>query len=146
MSKNEYDNFRKCLKIGKIFEKKAQLKICEYYKNKYHVVNENDNYEYDFMLSNGKYYEVKYCSLNNGYNTIFLETVAFNKPSGINTTKANYYIFVINCQDGLLYIKIKVKNLIKIITKNLYCKYFKDEKKEGYVIQIDIIKQYGKVI
>jgi len=42
MSKNEYDNFRKCLKIGKIFEKKAQLKICEYYKNKYYVVNEND--------------------------------------------------------------------------------------------------------
>ena len=86
------------------------------------------------MLSNDKYYEVKYCSLNNGSNTIFLETVAFGKPSGINKTKANYYIFVINCQGGLLFIKIKVKNLMKIITKEFYCKYFKDSKKEGYVI------------
>jgi len=143
---SDYLDFKNCLKIGKIFEKKAQHKIVEYYKNKYHVEHENDNYEYDFKLSNGKYYEVKYCSLSNGYSTIFLETVAFNKPSGINKTKANYYIFVINCQDGLLFLKIKVKNLIKIITKNLYCKYFKDIKKEGYVIDIDIIKQYGRVI
>jgi len=70
-------------------------------------------YEYDFMLSNDNYYEVKYCSLNNGSNTIFIETVAFKKPSGINTNKENYYIFVINCQDGLLYIKIKVKTYLK---------------------------------
>jgi len=143
---SDYTDFKKCLKIGQIFEKKAQLKIVEYYKNKYFIEHENDTYEYDFKLSNEKTYEVKYCSLSNGYNTIFLETVAFGKPSGINKTKANYYIFVINCKDGLLFLKIKVKNLIKIITKNLYCKYFKDIKNEGYVIDIDIIKQYGRVI
>jgi hypothetical protein len=99
---SDYLLFKKCLKIGQIFERKAQLKICEYYKNKYFVDHENDTYEYDFMLSNNIYYEVKYCSLSNGYNTIFLETVAFNKPSGINKTKANYYIFVINCKDELI--------------------------------------------
>ena len=74
------------------------------------------------------------------------ETVTFKKPSGINTTKANYYIFVINCLDGALYIKIKVKNLIKIITKELYCKYFKDDNKEGYVIETKIIQHYGKIL
>ena len=84
---NDYLDFKKCLKIGKIFEKKAQLKICEYYKNKYFVDHENDNYEYDFKLSNGKTYEVKYNSLSNGYNTIFLETSAFSKPSGIKKRK-----------------------------------------------------------
>ena len=52
-------------KIGLIFEKKAQLKICEDYKNKYFVDHENDTYEYDFMLSNGKTYEVTYSSLSN---------------------------------------------------------------------------------
>jgi hypothetical protein len=143
---SDYSDFKKCLKIGQIFEKKAQLKLVEYYKNKYFVVNENDNYEYDFMLSNGKYYEVKYCSLSNGSNTIFLETVAFKKPSGINTTKANFYIFVINRQVGLLFVKIKVKNLLRIIKKSLFSRYFKDNKKAGYVIQIDILKQYGKII
>jgi hypothetical protein len=143
---SDYSDFKKSLKIGKIFEKKAQLKIVEYYKNKYFIVNENDTYEYDFMLSNGKTYEVKYCSLSNGYNTIFLETVAFCRPSGIYKTTANYYIFVINCTDGLLYIKIKVKNLLRIIKKNLFSRYFKDIKKQGYIIDIDIIKQYGRVI
>jgi len=123
---NDYSDFKKCLKIGKTFEKKAQLKICEYYKNKYFVDHENDNYEYDFKLSNGKTYEVKYNSISNGYSTIFLETSAFSKPSGINKTKANYYIFVINCKDELLYIKIKVKYSIKQLTKELYCHYFRD--------------------
>jgi hypothetical protein len=143
---SDYSQFKKCLIIGNVFEKKAQFKLVQYYKNKYHVVNENDTYEYDFLLSNGRYYEVKFCSLSNGYDTIFLECVAFNKPSGINITKADYYIFVINSSDGLLFIKIRVKNLIKIIKKELFSRYFRDDKKEGYVIQIDIIKQYGKVL
>jgi hypothetical protein len=128
---SDYTDFKKCLKIGQIFEKKAQLKICEYYKHKYYVENENDTYEYDFKLSNGKTYEVKYNSLTNGYDTIFLETMAFGKPSGINKTKANYYIFVINYKDGLLFLKIKTKNLIKIIKKSLFSRYFKDDKKEA---------------
>ena len=125
---SDYLDFKKCLKIGKIFEKKAQMKIVEYYKNKYFVEHENDTYEYDFILSNEKTYEVKYCSLSNGCNTIFLETVAFGKPSGINKTTANYYIFVINCKDGLLFLKIKTKNLLKIIKKSLFSRYFKDIK------------------
>jgi len=47
---SDYSDFKKCLKIGQIFERKAQFKICEYYKNKYFVDHENDTYEYDFML------------------------------------------------------------------------------------------------
>jgi hypothetical protein len=46
---SDYSDFKKCLKIGQIFEKKTQLKIIEYYKNKYHFDDENDNFEYDFM-------------------------------------------------------------------------------------------------
>ena len=128
----------------KFLRKKVQLTICEYYKHKYYV--ENDTYEYDFKLSNGKTYQIKYNSLTNGYNTIFLETMAFGKPSGINKTKANYYIFVINYKDGLLFLKIKTKNLIKIIKKSLFSRYFKDDKKQGYVIQIDVVKKYSKTI
>jgi hypothetical protein len=151
---SDYINFQKCLKFGQIFEKKAQAKLIEYYKNKYHIVNENNTYEYDFILSNGKYYEVKYCSLNNCNDTIFLETVAFDKPSGINKTKADYYIFVIKQKNVnmfintelLEFIKINVKKLIKIIKKELFSKYFKDEKKEGYLIDVNIIKQYGKIV
>ena len=47
MSKN-WSNVRKI----------AQQKTIIYCKNKYHVVHENDNYEYD-VLSNGKTYEIK---------------------------------------------------------------------------------------
>ena len=41
---SDYLDFKKCLKIGQIFEKQ---KIMNYYENKYHVVLENDTYEYD---------------------------------------------------------------------------------------------------
>ena len=61
---SDYSDFKKCLKIGQIIEKKAQLKIIEFYINKCHVEHENDTYEYDFKSSNEKTYEVKYCSLS----------------------------------------------------------------------------------
>ena len=146
---NKYEEFTKCLKIGQIFEKKAQAKLIEYHKNKYKLLHENDTFEYDFLLSNGKYYEVKYCSMINCNNTIFLETISNNKPSGINTTKANYYIFVIKQKSknifinnvSLLFIKIKVKHLIKIIEKNLFCNYYKDDLKQSFLIEIDTLKQ-----
>ena len=76
---SDYFNFQKCLKIGQVFEKKAQQKIMNYYKNKYHVVHENDTYEYDFMLSNDKYYEVKYCSSL----ILFLETYSNHSGSSL---------------------------------------------------------------
>ena len=53
---SDYSDFIKCLKIGQIIEKKAQLKIIEFYKNKCHVEHENDTYEYDFKSSNEKTY------------------------------------------------------------------------------------------
>jgi predicted metal-binding protein len=73
------DDFQKCLKIGRVFEKKAQAKIIDYHKNKYYV--ENDTFAYDFKLSNGKFNEVKYCSLSNCSDIICLETIAFNRAS-----------------------------------------------------------------
>ena len=35
---SDYLDFKKCLRIGQIFEKKAQQKIMNCYENKYHVV------------------------------------------------------------------------------------------------------------
>ena len=144
--------FKKCLKIGQVFEKKAQLKLIEYYKSKYNVLNECNTYHYDFMLSNNKKYEVKYCSLSNCGDSVFLETFAYNKPSGINKTEANYYIFVIKNnnifvkKDILLFIKIKAKKLKFIIQKQLFNNYYQDKMKEGFIISIDVIKQFGKII
>ena len=52
---NDYSDFKKCLKIGQLFDKKAQIIIIEYYKGKYYVVCENNTNEYDFKLSNYSY-------------------------------------------------------------------------------------------
>ena len=147
------NEFQKCLKLGQAIEKKAQQKLIEYYKNKYTVLHECNNYNYYFKLSNDKTYEVKYCSLNECGDTVFLETIAFNKLSGINKTEANYYIFVIkgitnifNKTNILTFIKINVKSLIKIIKKQLFFKYYQDDLKQGFVISIEIIKKFGKDI
>ena len=52
---SDFSNFKKCLKIGQIFERKAQIKIIEYYKNKYKLLHEIDIFEYNFLLSNNKH-------------------------------------------------------------------------------------------
>jgi hypothetical protein len=148
------NNFHQCLKLGQAVEKKAQIQLCNYYNNKYTVTNEYNDNKFDFKMSNNKTYEVKYCSQSNCGDTVFLETLCNGKPSDINTTQSDYYIFIIRkrnkniflTNDVFLFVNIKVKRLIKIIEKANFCKYYTDSKKEGYIIDVDIIKKYGKII
>jgi hypothetical protein len=53
----------------------------------------NNNDEYD-LLTNKFKYEVKTDSNYIKFNSVFCEFLSNNKKSGINTTKANFYIFV----------------------------------------------------
>jgi hypothetical protein len=107
---NDYSDLQKCL-----------INYLTNYNNwvlqgKYYVVCENNTNKYEFKLSYNKLYEVKYCSLSN-CETVFLETCVFGKHSGINTTKANYYIFVTKNKENInMFVKNKMLNNLMFIT------------------------------
>jgi hypothetical protein len=150
-----YDKFNILLKIGQAIELKAKNKILAYYDNKYTIRETCDNYRYDFMLSNGDTYEIKFDRLACKTNNIFVEVIQFNKNSGLLTTEAKYYIFAIenmnknifcNNKSNLLYYRIKVNILKKLIKKQLFSKVYHDSDKTGYLINLQLIVSHSKQI
>jgi hypothetical protein len=148
-----YNNFKLLLKIGQAIELKAQQKLLAYYHNKYTITETCNNYRYDFMLSNGDAYEVKFDRLACKTNNIFVEVIQFNKNSGLLTTEAKYYIFVIentyknlfcNNESNLLYYRIKVKKLKKLIKNQLYYKVYHDNDKTGYLFNLQMIISHAR--
>ena len=150
---SDYSNFKKCLKFGKAYELKAQQKIMNYYKNKYKIKEVCNDNKYDFVLSNGKSYEVKVNrkAYENGH--IFIENKAFNKASGISVTHATYYIIVLLKMISFnmfqkpklseIFLKISVNKIKKLILKGNFTKYYEDDIKSGYLITIDTILKYS---
>ncbi len=68
-------------------------------------------------------------------------------------TEAKYYVFVIEnlnknifCNNGsnLLYYRIKVKKLKKLIRKQLYQKVYQDNDKAGYLFNLQLIIPHSK--
>jgi hypothetical protein len=146
-----YTLFKEKLIIGQHFELLSQKQLMEYYNGKYHVTETCNDASFDFQLSNGKYYEVKYDNKASTTGNIFIENVQFNKPSGIDVTKADYYIIVLNSTNCFnpskyIFLKIRTKKLRKLIKKELYDIYYADRNKSGYLFSDSLIKQYSTVI
>jgi len=96
-----------------------------------------DNYKYDFKTSDKIKYEVKTDELSIKTGNIFIEFIGYGKPSGITTTKSNYYII----NDTINYYLISTDKLKNIILDKLYfriCKT-KDELTSGYLFKKDAI-------
>jgi hypothetical protein len=146
-----YTLFKEKLIIGQHFELLAQKQLMEYYNGKYHVTETCNDASFDFQFSNGKYYKVKYDNKASTTGNIFIENVQFNKPSGIDVTKADYYIIVLNSTNCFnpnkyIFLKIRTKKLRKLIKKELYDIYYADRNKSGYLFSDSLIKQYSTVI
>ena len=114
----------------------------------------NHNHKYDIKTNKGKY-EIKTDSNYIKYNSVFCEFMSNNKNSGIETTKANYYIFV--CPNNILYEMniiyvfetIKLKNMIeanksKLLIKNAPCRDYNNNIysiNKGYILPEFLIKE-----
>lgn len=146
--------FKPLLEIGILWEKKAQEQIITYYKDRYYVMKECSNNRYDFKLSNKQRYEVKcdFMALKTG--NIYIEYEQFNKPSGIKTTKAQFYIIIIpKYYDNIcderdnkdLYIMIDI-GLLKDAIYGLQFDIVIQPAKQnnftgGYIFKIDVLKR-----
>jgi hypothetical protein len=139
-----YSQFKKDLSIGQKYEVIAQDRIIEYYENKLKVIETCDNYKYDFRLSNDFTYEVKFERSSLKTNNIFLEYIAFQKPSGIDMTQADYYIFVlpVNETDNQ-FVLIDVDTLKQLIIDKQYTREHTDKYKSGYIFSKFIIIHKG---
>jgi hypothetical protein len=71
MNIDTYSNFQACLAIGQIYEQKAIDRLMKYFDNEFYPVKRNDDYRYDFKLSNNMSYEVKSDMLSRKTNNIY---------------------------------------------------------------------------
>ena len=69
----------------------------------------NETKDYDILLQNGFKIEVKFIGTFDEYDTVNIECFR-NEPSGILTTKSDYYIVT----NGKIYYLIKTDELIKL--------------------------------
>lgn len=99
--------FTEDLKLGNEYEKQA-LTFFNY--NKVHFPSGNFK-EYDFILDDKIKIEVKCDRMAHITGNFAFEFKCFDKPSGITTTKADYYIYFIK-YTGEAY-KIPIKNILR---------------------------------
>ena len=116
----------------------SDLVLGQYYEQEYIKYKEFDNVhhpkekcfkDYDFKnLDTEKSYEVKADRKTQKTGNLFIEFKSRDKPSGISTTKADYWVHFITCENGMQskqYIKIKTNKLKKLIQK------YEPEKRKG---------------
>ena len=139
-----YTKFQKELAVGQKYEVIAQDRIIQYYENNLKVIETCNDFRYDFKLSNDLTYEVKYerSSLHTG--NIFMEYIAFQKPSGIDRTQADYYILVLPINDtDNQFILIEVGIIKQLIKDKEYTRKHSDKYKSGYIFSKNIIIHKG---
>ena len=147
-TKNYFTNeFIPKLNIGLIYEDKALQKILNYYGYNIKLLNTNDDFKYDFVLSNGLKFEVKADIKASITNNIFIEYLQFNISSGIDITEADYYIIIVPLNE---YILIETKKIKKIINEKLYKFIIHPNKNNnftaGYIFDKQIIIDNGILI
>lgn len=106
-------NFKQLLGVGQGYEN-----ICiKYYETKGYICTERpENHIYDFKLDNNETYEVKYDRMNNKTKNYYIEFLQNKKPSGIQTTKADFHILT----NGRTYYKIKTDVIRELIRDEKY--------------------------
>ena len=129
---NSYLFFLKQLKKYQKYEVLAADKIC--ILNDVNIINYNEDNKYDFLTSDNLKYEVKADEYSSKSGNFFIEFYGYNKPSGITTTEANYYIIT----DTINYYMIDVDKL-KILCTGDNIKKTKDSSTFGHIISIEII-------
>jgi hypothetical protein len=142
--KPTYDKFLVALKIGQLYEDKAIAKLLKFYKNEFTVIERRNDSKYDVRLSNNDTFEVKADILASKTGNIFIETVQFKKPSGIEITEAAYYIIIfISCnmfKQFETFNIISVERLKEMIQNKMFNSFYSDKFKSGYLFDVDVIK------
>jgi len=102
-----YDEFIKNVESHHKYEILAQEKLSSFFKTS--IKSYNNTKDYDILLENNLKFEVKFIGTFDKYDTVNIECFR-NEPSGILTTKSDYYIIT----NSVIYYLIKTDKLLKI--------------------------------
>ena len=144
------DVFTPSLLVALPFEKLAIQRLIHYLDGRYHLLRTCNNSDYDFELSNGYKYEVKTDFRAVSTNNIFIEFLQFGKPSGINSTIANFYIIIIPYPLSSLYLLIDVSQLQYLISNCCYRFIIQPNEynnyTSGYIFELQELIKYCLII
>jgi hypothetical protein len=133
---DSYQQFKRDLAKYTPYEDVLATKLIKYYNltdTKYQKCNNNS---YDIRLSNNQTYELKCDVTGQKTGNVFVEHYSRGKPSGILTTKADYYVFSF---DLIKYYVIPSIKLKKLITSNCFkIKHIRSSNTYGHLIPMDI--------
>lgn len=105
-----------------------------------------DNKDYDFMTSDYKTYEVKNDMMASKTKNFYIEFMSYGKASGIETTKAEYYILIYDKNIYYLVDVIKLKETINNENIKFQKRINRDKTGYGYLIPIKFIVDISTVI
>ena len=141
MYKKTLSNFKHDLILGQFYEKEA-LNYIKYEKFK---LSEGKFKPYDIKVwYNGKKtrYEIKSDRLGYKTGNVAIEYKCNNIDSGINSTRAKYYIYFIikkNCYDAY---KIKTKVLKKLVENCRKVKGGDGCRSHMYLLKLNLLEEY----
>ena len=131
-----YQQFLKNLNKYKPYERIAQDRICSLFDTE--ILNICCNKYYDFETTQKIKYELKTDEKSLTTGNYYIEYQGYNKPSGITTTKADYYILS-NTKE---YYLIDV-DILKALTKNKPTRPTKDGSTLGYIVNKNLIIKHS---
>jgi len=137
------DTFKPLLNLGQAGEQLALKHLIKYYNldDDNIKLKFNDTNKYDIKL-NGVKYEVKIDEKAIKTNNLFIEFKSNNKPSGITTTKAQYYNFILPYPIPI-YLLIETFKLKKLIEELKYKFIYQPNNinnyTSGYIFDINVI-------
>jgi len=116
-----------------IYEKIAASRICVL--NNRTIKEVCTNNKYDFKTDDNIKYEVKCDKSSNKTGNFYIELLTYNnKPSGISTTKSDYYIIT----NTINYYMIST-SILKLLCKNMRVLTLKDKSSTGFIVPCHIV-------
>ena len=131
-------HFKQDLALGQLYEKKAQDALILHLDCDVSVTEERNDNLYDFKLSNGFSYEVKFDRMCSHTGNIYIETASHRRLAGLSVSKADFYIFAIGDRDTKFYM-IGTAILKKMIDDDEYTRIHDDCSKTGYIFKLQTI-------
>lgn len=115
-------NFKRDLETAKVTEEEYAAILASKYAIEIREVG-NTTYEYDIKAFDGVkelLFEIKEDFMSGDTGNVAVEFSCRGKPSGIETTKSDFYVYKIHRPGKIVYLLINVKKLRRAIEDHLY--------------------------